>query len=48
MSDPREIIDKSTMTTMQYIVVGITVLLNAMDGIDVLTISVAAPGILYE
>ena len=36
------------MTSMQFLVVGITVLLNAMDGIDVLTISVAAPGILSE
>lgn len=48
MTDPREIIDQSAMTTMQFLVVGITVLLNAMDGIDVLTISVAAPGILSE
>lgn len=48
MTDPREIVDRSAMTTMQFLVVGITVLLNAMDGIDVLTISVAAPGILSE
>ena len=48
MTDPREIIDQSAMTSMQFLVVGITVLLNAMDGIDVLTISVAAPGILSE
>jgi benzoate transport len=48
MTDPREIIDKSPMTTMQVIVVVITVLLNAMDGIDVLTISVAGPGAMAE
>lgn len=48
MTDPREIIDKSAMTTMQYIIVFITVLLNAMDGFDVLAISVAGPGIMGE
>jgi benzoate transport len=48
MTDPREMIDKSAMTSMQFLIVGITVLLNAMDGIDVLTISIAAPGILAE
>ncbi|HTQ98619.1 MAG TPA: MFS transporter [Candidatus Acidoferrum sp.] len=48
MSDPREILDKSAMTMMQFIVVAITVLLNAMDGFDVLAISVSGPGILKE
>ncbi|MES2604837.1 MAG: MFS transporter [Pseudomonadota bacterium] len=48
MTDPREIIDKSAMTTMQYVIVVITVLLNAMDGFDVLAISTSAPGILGE
>jgi benzoate transport len=48
MTDPREIIDKSAMTTMQFIVVAITVLLNAMDGFDVLAISVSGPGIRTE
>lgn len=48
MTDPRDIIDKSAMTTLQYVIVGITVLLNAMDGFDVLAISVSAPGILQE
>ena len=48
MTDPREIIDKSAMTTMQYVIVGITVLLNAMDGFDVLAISVSGPGIMGE
>lgn len=48
MTDPREIIDKSAMTTMQYVIVAITVLLNAMDGFDVLAISVSGPGIRNE
>jgi len=48
MTDPREIIDKSSMTTMQYVIVVITVLLNAMDGFDVLAISVSGPGIRGE
>src|SRR5688572_12869923 len=48
MTDPREIIDKSAMTPMMYIIVAITVLLNAMDGFDVLAISVSGPGIRGE
>jgi len=48
MTDPREIVDKSAMTTMQYIIVAITVLLNALDGFDVLAISVSGPGIRTE
>lgn len=48
MTDPREIIDKSAMTPMMYVIVAITVLLNAMDGFDVLAISVSGPGIRNE
>lgn len=48
MTDPREIIDKSAMTPMMYVIVVITVLLNAMDGFDVLAISVSGPGIMAE
>ena len=48
MSDPREIIDKSPMTPMMYAIVVITVLLNGMDGFDVLAISVSGPGIMGE
>ena len=48
MTDPRDIIDKSAMTTMQFVIVAITVFLNAMDGFDVLAISVAGPGIMGE
>lgn len=47
-NDPREIIDQSKMTTAQMIVVALTVLLNAMDGFDVLSIAFASPGIARE
>ena len=47
-TDPREIIDKSSMTTAQIVVVAITVLLNAMDGFDILSIAFASPGIAKE
>jgi len=48
MNDPRDIIDKGAMTTMQFVIVAITVLLNALDGFDVLAISVSGPGIMSE
>jgi len=48
MSDPRDIIAKSPMTTRQVLVVGITIALNALDGFDVLSISFASPGIAAE
>ncbi|MEY4642695.1 MAG: hypothetical protein RLZZ227_2689 [Pseudomonadota bacterium] len=48
MTDPRDIIDKSRMTPMMYFIVAITVLLNGMDGFDVLAISVSGPGIMSE
>src|SRR6185503_9413552 len=47
-TDPREVIDQSAMTTAQVIVVMLTVLLNAMDGFDVLSIAFASPGISKE
>ncbi len=47
-TDPRDIIDQSTMTTAQIVVVILTVLLNAMDGFDVLSIAFASPGIAAE
>jgi benzoate transport len=46
--DPREIIDQSTMTVAQVAVVVITVLLNAMDGFDILSIAFASNGIAAE
>ena len=47
-TDPREIIAKSPMTTLQVIIVTLTVALNALDGFDVLSISFASPGIAAE
>lgn len=45
MTDPREIISKSQMTALQIVVVVLTIGLNALDGLDVLSISFAMPGI---
>ena len=42
-TDPRELIDHSRMTTAQLFVVVMTVLLNAMDGFDILSIAFASP-----
>jgi benzoate transport len=47
-TDPREILENSTMTAAQIAVVVITVFLNAMDGFDVLSIAFASPGIAKE
>ena len=46
--DPREILAHSPMGAFQMIAVGMCVLLNALDGFDVLSISFAAPGIANE
>ena len=46
--DPRDIIANRPMTGFQITAVGICVLLNALDGFDVLSISFAAPGIAQE
>ena len=48
LTDPRQIIDLSPMTIAQITVVVITVLLNAMDGFDILSIAFASPGILAD
>src|SRR5260221_4525168 len=47
-TDPRQIIDRSAMTAAQLAVVVITVLLNAMDGFDILSIAFASNGIAAE
>lgn len=47
-SDPRQVLDNSAMSRLQYIIVGLTVGLNALDGFDVLAISFAGPGIAAE
>ena len=46
--EPREVIDNSPMSPLQVAVVAITVILNALDGFDVLSISFASPGIAEE
>jgi benzoate transport len=48
MSDPRELIAKSPMSAIQFLVIAITVALNALDGFDVAAISFASPGIAKE
>lgn len=47
-SDPRATMSNSAMTARQYIAVAMCVLLNALDGFDVLSISFASPGIAKE
>ncbi|MES2603946.1 MAG: MFS transporter [Pseudomonadota bacterium] len=46
--DPREILNASAMSRLQYLVVAMTVALNALDGFDVMAISFASPGIAAE
>jgi len=48
MTDPRDLIANSPMSTRQVLVVAITIALNALDGFDVLSISFASPGIMAE
>lgn len=47
-NDPVKLIEESPMSNMQIIVVVIAILLNALDGFDLLSISFAAPGIAGE
>lgn len=47
-TDPRETLNQSEMSRLQYIVVLLTVALNALDGFDVMAISFASPGIAAE
>lgn len=48
MNDPRTIIDTTSMSARQWTVVFLMVLLNALDGFDVLSSAFAAPGITKE
>jgi MFS family permease len=48
MNNPREVIARSSMSTLQILVIAITVGLNALDGFDVAAISFASPGIAAE
>lgn len=47
-NDPREILNNEPMGWFQMTAVGICVMLNALDGFDVLAISFASPGIATE
>lgn len=47
-TDPRKTIDQAPMGLLQVIIIAITSGLNGLDGIDVLSISFAAPGIAAE
>lgn len=47
-ADPREVLAREPMGVLQIVVVAITVLLNALDGFDVMSISYASPGIAAE
>lgn len=47
-TDPRETIDQTAMRLLQVFIIAITVGLNALDGIDVLSISLAGPSIAGE
>jgi benzoate transport len=46
--DPRDVMANSPMTTMQIIIIALTIGLNGLDGFDVLSISYASPGIAME
>lgn len=46
--DPRDILATSPMSRLQWVVVALTVALNALDGYDILSISFASPGIATE
>ena len=47
-TDPRNIIEQGPLSWRQIAVIGLCVLLNGLDGFDVLSISFASPGIAAE
>lgn len=47
-TDPIKTMDEGGMQTWQWLAVGMTIALNALDGFDVLSISFASPGIAKE
>lgn len=47
-TDPRETLNQGEMSRLQYVVVALTIALNALDGFDVMAISFASPGIAAE
>ena len=48
MADSRQQIDTKPMTSVQWMIVGLTVLFSAVDGFDVLAIAVSGSGIMRE
>jgi len=46
--DPRSLLARSPMSTLQIVVCTVTVFLNALDGFDLLAISFATPGIMKD
>lgn len=47
-ADPREVINQSDMSMLQIVIIAVTVMLNSLDGFDILSISFASPGIAKE
>ncbi len=47
-NNPQKILENNPMTALQYIAVAMCILLNALDGFDVLSIAFGAPGITKE
>src|SRR5690606_3403959 len=47
-TNPIAVIDENPMSVRQWVVIGLMVLLNALDGFDVLSSAFAAPGITLE
>ncbi len=47
-NDPRQTLNSEAMSRLQYMIIALTVGLNALDGFDVLAISFAGPGIAQE
>jgi len=47
-TDPRDVLARAPMGTLQMFIIGLTIALNALDGFDVLSISFASPGIATE
>jgi benzoate transport len=47
-TDPRETIDQAPMSLLQIFIIAITIALNGLDGIDILSISFASTGIAAE
>jgi benzoate transport len=47
-TDPREVINQSEMSIIQMLIIGIMLILNSLDGFDILSITFASKGIMQE